>query len=317
LTANPAGKITFTWSSLDGGGVEDPLETGEMLEGTWRILRYVLFRAGIDVDTYYPYPTEGDFPIDQLGSEARRFPMIHHLTEVSARQILDQVMNCIGGYWYVDELGLFQFGQIVAPEDQAIAAQYTDTEMVGTISAHVDLAPGLSTRVAFGPRPGYYQQSEIAGSVVDPTRSTISLPWSYLETGEAIPSLYAPAAGHPPIEILNTGTGLSVHGYVQDELDRWWADLYYTTRRFYTFQIPLYGSAPLPQLGESNLIQSDLFRLIELAVAVLVRRVKLDLGSGLVQLEGWGGEYSSELPAPTALTAEQDTETSIDLEWVE
>jgi len=316
LTANPNGKVCFGIAGLSTGGIEDPLETGAMLEGTWRVLRYVLFRAGIDVDTYFP--AEIDWPLPQPGGTDAYYPFVHSMTPITARQILDKVTAPLGAWWYVDEMGMFTFGLIVAPEDQDFVARYTDQHTQGEISAQIDLAPGLSNRIAWGYRPGWYQQGELAGSVTGDFRTTLSVPWTYWETTETIPGLYAGALGVEAIEFLNAATGLTPLdlSYIQDEVDRWWADLYYTTRRFYTFTIPIYGTQALPNLGDSVLLQSDLFRLLTAQVAMLVRRIKMDIGGGLLTIEAWGGEYETDGPfTPLDFAADAIDEDEIELTW--
>jgi hypothetical protein len=315
LTSNPDGTITFAWVANEGGGIEDPYETGQLLQGPYRICRWAVGRAGIDVSTQFP--AESDFPDYTLeatfGDEL--VPLLYYGGEVSARQILNDTILNLSGYWYVDELGDFQFGYLNAPEATSIYDfEYTDVQMVGDISAKVDRAPGLSTSMSFSYNPGAYDEANIAPSVSTFQRRNLSLEWKQVNTTATVPDTYSTARGNEPMRLYNGGLGRSI---AQDELDRRWTDYYSGIRRFYTWQVPLRGGDALPDLGSIGTIQSDKAELLANGeLPVVLTRIRYDLGAGLIQMEGWGGE-TAEPSVPDAVTMLTATggDSEIDLAW--
>lgn len=293
LTNNPDGNITFTWFAPEDGGVDDPLDTGNVLGGPFRICRWAVSRAGIDTATHFP--AEVDFPnLYPAGFSFTQVPQVYYGSEVSARQLLNDVILNLSGWWYVDELGNFQFGKLVNPDGETPVQAYTDVEMVGGISARVDRAPGLSNLMKFAWNPGFYDIGNLAGSVTLGRKRKLSQEWQQVKTAATIPATYEPNQGNKPMTLY---TGGQFRAGAQTEVDRRWTDYYSGIRRFYRFTIPLRGGVTLPELGDVVTIQSERAELLEYgALPVLVRRMKFDLGAGLIDIEGWGGETAAAPP---------------------
>jgi len=314
LTDNPDGEITFQWVADEGGGVLDPLETGELLQGPFRISRWAVDRAGIDVATYFP--SESEFPdLYPVNMDETMLPALSYTAQVSARQVLDDAVVNLCGFWYVDEQGDFVFGKFEAPETVTPSFSYTDVQMIGDISSRVDRAPGLSDTMRYSFSPGAIDINNIAGSVTDQTRrDRLSREWLEMFTTSTIPDEYATARGNEPMKIY---TGALFTDRVRDELDRRWDEYYSGIRRFYTWTIPLRGGDTLPDLGDIVSIQSDRAELLTFGeLPVVLSEIKYDLGAGLITMTGWGGETAEPTvpDAPTNLVATAGDE-EVDLAW--
>lgn len=315
LTSNPDGEITFTWLSNEDGGVLDPLETGALLRGHYRICRWTVWRAGVDIDEFFPSISE--FP-DLLPTNMQDdgYPVLAYQAEVTARQILNDAVVQSSGYWYVDEFGMFQFGKLVAPEDETADFVYDDSDLIGDISTRVDRAPGLSTRMNYSFSPGAIDINNLAGSITNQgRRQRLSREWLELGTLAAVPDVYETANGHPPMKFYAAGLFTE---RVQLELDRIWLEYYSGIRRFYTFTIPLRGSQGIPELGQIVTIQSQRTTLFQYGpLSLFVRRVRFNLADGLVQIEGWGGEVPGppEVPPAPVLSGSVIDASATQIEW--
>lgn len=298
LTSNPDGTITFASMTGQGSGVEDPYESGEILQGAYRITRWAVGKAGIDIDLYFPSFSE--FPeLAPAGFNERNVPLVYYASEVSARTLLNDVILNLSAWWYVDELGVFRFGLLEDPDAVPPVVAYSDVEMIGGISARVDRAPGLSSIIRHRYSPGAYDASNIAGSVTVGRRRRLSQEWQQRVTTAPIPLTYEPNRGNPPMTLYSGGQNTQD---ALDEINRRWTDYYAGIRRFYSFRVPLFGNVTLPELGDVVTIESERAELLEYgALPVLIRRMKFDLGAGLLDIEGWGGETAA--PPVEFLTA--------------
>ena len=116
------------------------------------------------------------------------------------------------------------------------------------------------------------------------------------------------------MKLYNGGLGRDI---AQAELDRRWLDYYSGIRRFYEWQIPLRGGDTLPDLGDIGTIQSDKAELLANGeLPLVVTRIRYDLGAGLIQMEGWGGE-TADPTVPDAVTNLTATggDGEVDLSW--
>ena len=315
LTDNPDGEITFTWIGDQGGGVEDPLETGELLQGPFRICRWAVDRADIDTGTFFP--SETDFPLLlPTGIDDDQGPTLSYVGEVSARQVLNDCVLNLSGYWYVNEFGDFVFGRFTAPEDVTPSFSFTDVDMIGDISVQVDLAPGLSSNMEYAYSPGSIDINNLAAAITSQgRRKRLSEDWLLRQTTATIPDVYETARGNPPMKLYICGL-FDIR--VQDELDRRWEDFYSGIRRFYRWSLPLRGDYTLPDLGDVCTIQSEKAELLTFgALPLVINRIRYDLGAGLIHFEGWGGETEppSVPEAVTMLGATADGQNAIDLDW--
>jgi hypothetical protein len=315
LTSNPDGEITFTWMSEEGGGVEDPLETGELLQGHFRICRWAVWKSGIDTATFFPSISE--FPDLQPGTITDdEYPALSYTGEVSARTILNDCVVQSDGFWYVNEFGDFVFGKFTDPQDETPDFVYDDSDLIGDISVTVDRAPGLSTRMNYSYSPGAIDINNLAGSITNEARrQRLSREWLEMGTEASVIDVYDTAFGHKPMKFYAPGL-FDVR--VRDELNRRWTDYYSGIRRFYRFTIPVRGDEALPELGDIVTIQSDRSTLFQFGpLSLLVRRIRYTLGEGLVQIEGWGGETPDPPPVPDApdLSASSLDDTTAQLDW--
>lgn len=314
LTDNPDGEITFIAISEEGGAMEDPYETGADLLGPWRICRWATAKAGVDLADF---PSESDFPdLYPANFDETTIPFLAYTGEVTARQVLDDCVLNLNGYWYVDEFGVFQFGKFEAPENLTVDYAYDDSDLLGDISAVPDRAPGLSTRMAYCFSPGAIDINNLAGSITSLGRKNrLSMVWQELTTEATIPTVYETARGHPPMKLYNGGNFTQ---RTRDEINSRWINLYSGIRRFYTFTIPLRGEQGIPELGDVVTIQSDRTTLFQFGpLPLLVRRVRFNLGQGTVEIEGWGGEVVPPPDPPPApdLSGNVVNDTTTELEW--
>ena len=293
LTDNPDGTITFAWVADQGGGVDDPHDTGNVLQGPFRLARWAVARAGIDIAEHFP--AEIDFPdLLPTGFFDYDVPIIYYGSEVTARTMLNDIVDGLSAWWYVDELGDFQFGKLVNPSDETPTFAYTDVEMIGAISARVDRATGLSNTMQHAWNPGAYDPSNVAGSVPIGRRRALTTEWRQVQTTATIPDVYSVNRGNEPMKLRNDRKPVADPNIVLPELNRIWEEYYSGIRRFYRWTVPLRGGVSLPNLGDVGTIQSQRAELLEYGpLPVLVRRMKYDLGAGLVDIEGWGGETNA------------------------
>lgn len=296
LTSNPEDPITFVWVADQGGGVEDPYETGALLQGPFRICRWAVGQAGIDLDEFFPGETSfPDLIPSGFGLDEEQVPLLYYGSEVTAEKILDDCVLNLCGYWYVDELGFFDFGFFDAPEGITPSFAYTDVEMIGDIASTADRAPGLSALMEFSYSPGAFDIGNMAGSVSNVRRRRLSQEWRQAVTTEAIPEVYSRARGNEPMKFYNGGQN---RPEVLDELNRRWSEYYSGVRRFYDWSIPLRGNEVLPELGDVGTIRSERAELLAYGdLPLVLTRIKYDLGKGLIHLRGWGGETASP-PTP-------------------
>jgi hypothetical protein len=317
LTSNPSGEITFTWMSEEGGGVLDPVDltSGELLQGHFRICRWAVWRAGIDVNEFFP--DELDFPdLQPTNIEDDQNPQLSYVGEVTAEQVLDDCVSTDVGAWFINEFGDFVFLKMEPPEDQTLDTTYDDSDMIGDISAFTDRAPGLSTRLNYSYSPGAIDINNLAGSITDEARrERLSREWLEMSTEASVIGAYDTAFGHPPMKFRAPGLFTN---RVRDELNRRWLDYYLGIRRFYTITVSIRNDKGIPELGDVIGIQSERSTMFQYGVLpLLVKRVRYNLGDGTVQIEGWGGETADPPPLPPApvLEGSEFDETTAQLDW--
>jgi hypothetical protein len=256
------------------------------------------------------------------------YPQFFSLDKVvSLETFLKKIFQGVTGWFSVDELSEIHVGRMVDPDkESAVPYAFTDSNVTGTIKVEDDKAPGLSTRLSYAYNPGAYGEDELAGSVYGDDREAlgtgerivfaldyidVSL-WTADDAGWTVDSVYYTADGwageelvslvrsywrkastRDPIELpLAWDWGSpSAFDLAQQEVNRWWSELYYKRRRFYTFDVPLndieFQIKP-PQLGEFCTLQSDRFKLLATPKNLFIRRLAFNYSKNLVTIEGWG-----------------------------
>jgi len=316
LNQNPDGKITAGQLLL-----ADPESTSNMA-GLYSYLRLVLSRAGIWGSVH-----EADITgLETAINMGEAYPQFFTTAVVSLETYLDEIFAGVGGWYYVDELSQIHFGRLSDPDAETPTLTFTDSDVIGHIKVEDDTAPGLSTRLDYAENPGVYDQDEVAGYVTAADRILMTNETHTVETTEAVSLDYENAAARDPVKLsLAYGSAIEIGGpwtaddaswtadsiiytadgsplsgeatatskeLAQQELDRWWADLYPQDRHFFTFDVqinnPDFDDDPFLHLGEFCTLQSDRFGLLETAMNLLIRRVKYNFSTGLLTIEGWG-----------------------------
>lgn len=319
LLQNPDGKITWG-NTIANDWLEDPYDTGQPLLGLFRVVRLAMNRAGI-------WDSAVEDQLESLDlSYPEEFPFYHTMDVTPLDDFMDYVFNGFAGWYYVDELSNIHFGRLNDPESQTPVYEFTDANVIGEIQIDDDLAPCLSTRISYADNPGAYGEDELAGSVSNADRITMTTKNYVVETTETVPPFYYPNRAAEPIHFavpLGADSN-NARGVALDEVNRWWGDLYPARRRFYTFTVdindPLFddgvfqqwtadsvaitadsivatadgysgsglGNNPLPKLGEFCSLQSDRAKLLETPIKLLIRRTRYNFSTKRLTLEGWG-----------------------------
>ncbi|MGH8033800.1 MAG: hypothetical protein ACREO9_01150, partial [Lysobacterales bacterium] len=210
---------------------------------------------------------------------------------VSVTDFMD-VLDGYGIWYYIDETAIIHFGQLVAPDLATAAYDFADTNVIGEIQVDDDKAPGLTSRLSYGENPGAYTQDELAGGVSNADRVLMTnLNYVVENTTAPIIPFYSKATTREPVKLaLAHSSGSNV--IAQEEIDRWWTDLYPKRRRFYTFAVlindSLFDDRPLPKLGDFCSLQSDNFDLLETPINLLIRKTRFNFSTGLLTIQGWG-----------------------------
>jgi hypothetical protein len=319
LNQNPDGRITC-------GRIlcKDPLDTGNYFHGLFRHFRLAMTRAGLwtYANQYELQQLEDDIAFGDL------FPQFFTMKTTSLASYMKTILMGVTGWYFVDEVSEVHFGRMTDPDDQtSIPFVFTDTNMVGLIKVEDDKAPGLTTRLGYAYSPGAYDEDEIAGSVsygrdrVDLITEELivssdgyykNIGWTADSEQWTVDSTVYTADGYAGQEFVEPTTssywtsvevrtpipiaiGYSespdAFGLAEQEVTRWWSELYYKRRRFYTFKVKLNDSqfdAGLPQLGEFCTIQSDRFKLIADPIILFIRRLEFNFSKNLLTIEGWG-----------------------------
>lgn len=282
LNFNPSGRIT-------GGEItsDDTVDTGNLLVGLDRVYRMAFTRAGLyaNVNTTELATLKTDIGFGDL------FPFFNSTQVVSLSGFLTQTLMGVAGWYYVDEFREIHFGRLTDPGDVVTPDfDFTDNDMVGTISVDDDLAPGLSTRASYANSPGAYSTDELAGIITGAERDVLVLTDQVVTRATTSSTYWAAASSREPTPIALTQDATS-QSLAQDELDRWWDDLYDVRRRFYTFTVPINNSefnTVQPQLGDVCSLQSDRFDLLATPKNLLIRGLLFNYSNNLLTIEGWG-----------------------------
>jgi len=319
LNQNPDGRIT-------SGRILciDPEDTSEYLHGLFRFVRLAMTRAGIwsYANEYELQDLEFDIGMGDL------YPQFYSDRVVALDQFLKKILAGVTGWYYVDELTEVHFGRMTDPAAQSAPFYaFTDTNVVGRIKVEDDKAPGLSNNLSYAHSPGAYSQDEIAAGVygydrvefvnkervVDVQGYYQVIIWTADQVDWTADSTTYTADGFAGLEFIEPWTmtywdRVLVHAPIplpiaysdgspssfdlaEAEVDRWWTELYYKRRRFYTFDVKMNDqqfNLGLPQLGEVCTLQSDRFLLLENPINLFIRRIKLNFSKNLLTIEGWG-----------------------------
>ena len=319
LNQNPAGRITC-------GRIEtkDPLDTGSDLLGLFRFVRLAMTRTGI-----WGYADQGD--LTQLASDigfGDLYPIFATDKPTSLESFLKTIFAGVTGWYYIDELAEVHFGRMTDPSaESAPPFIFTDTNMVGKIKVEDDKAPGLTRDLRYAYSPGAYDADEISGAVYGDERITITnefyvissagfyrqLWWTadsetitadsdevtadgyagFLFQQPSVSAYWKRTETREPIRLPVSFTDGTPSSYflAEQEITRWWSELYYKRRRFYTFDVQINDdqfNAGMPQLGDFCTLQSDRFKLIEDGLNLFIRRMSFNFSKNLLTIEGWG-----------------------------
>lgn len=316
LQNNPDGRITIGAVTLD-----DPEDPGNDFTGLYRFFRLAFTRAGLwsNVDTL-----ELGSLVTAIG-KGDIYPEFFTQEVVDLERFVGDVFRGVGAWHYVDELSEIHFGLLTDPDVESPTLAFTDAHVIGDIKVEDDKAPGLSTRISHGQSPGKYGQDELAGGVSNADRLLLAHDIYTAATTEPVIPFYEKASAREPTHLLMSyseevfvetswradttaitadDTDATADGYApggtpttsialaQNEVDRWWADLYPRRRRFYSFNIsmedPLFNDNGVPQLGEFFTLQSETFDLLETEKNLLLRGVTHNYSQNLITFEGWG-----------------------------
>jgi hypothetical protein len=319
LNQNPYGRITCGRVTL-----QDPEDTGNPMQGLFRFFRMVMTRAGIwdYANQYELMQLETDIGFGDL------FPQYFTHDVVSTETFIEEILGGVTGWYYVDELSEIHFGRMVDPDDQSgVPYAFTDSEVTGKIRVEDDKAPGLTSKLSYAYNPGAYSEEEIAAGVYAQNRVDISTEFRIVVTGGFLLELQwtADQDDWTADDIIHTADGFAGFKFIapsanvywtrtetrkpilihlpyfegspnafdlaQQEVDRWWSELYYKRRRFYTFTVKLNDeqfNTQKIQLGDFCTLQSDRFKLLNTPKILFIRRMEQNYSKNLLTIEGWG-----------------------------
>jgi len=320
LNQNPFGRITCGRILLN-----DPYgATGEHMHGLFRFFRLAMTRAGI-----WSYANETE--LTQLETDINfgdLFPQYFTHDVVSLETFMGDILGGVTGWYHTDELSEIHFGRMVDPDVQSgIAYNFTDSEVTGKIRVEDDKAPGLSSRLSYAQNPGAYTDEEIAAGVYAENRVHFKTEFRVVVTGGYLEELQWTADDDTwtADDVIHTADGFAGYNFVepsvnvywkktqianpiiihlpyyggspnafdlaQQEVDRWWSELYYKRRRFYTFSVKLndeqFNTTKI-QLGDFCTLQSDRFKLLNIPKNLFIRRMEQNYSKNLLTIEGWG-----------------------------
>jgi len=319
LNQNPNGRITSGRVLLF-----DPYDTGQHMHGLFRFVRLAMTRSGI-----WSYANQTE--LTQLETDigfGDLFPQFFTFNVVSLESFLKTIFAGVTGWYYVDELTEVHFGRMTDP-DAVITPPYdfTDTNVIGKIKVEDDKAPGLTINLSYAYSPGAYDPDDIAGGVYGEDRVDLTNERRVVTTAGYFQTLLwtADAVDWTADNITYTADGFAGEEFVdpttktywikvetrtpiwipiaysdgspssfdlaEGEVTRWWSELYYKRRRFYTFTVKLNDeqfNAVLPQLGDFCTLQSDRFKLIATPKNLFVRRMEYNYSKNQLTIVGWG-----------------------------
>ena len=319
LNQNPDGKITCGRVLL-----LDPEDTGNHLHGLFRFVRLAMTRTGIwaNANQYELQQLEDDIGFGDL------YPQFFTMSVVSLESFLKEILAGVTGWYYVDEFAEIHFGRLTDPDvESSPTYAFTDTNTIGRIKVEDDKAPGLSGELSYAYNPGIYDPSELAGGIYGYERTEFTTKhrivvaegfsqlwlWTADDASWTADSITYTADGFAYQYIVNpveftywtksstrTPIPLSI-GYsdqsptsfdlANGEVQRWWTELYYKRRRFYTFDVAINDEQFIlvkPQLGDFCTLQSDRFKLLDVPKNLLIQRLKYNLSKNLLTVIGWG-----------------------------
>lgn len=202
--------------------------------------------------------------------------------------VLDELMTSVGGAWWFTPHGNLCIGALQDPETLSPVLHLDDTVIIGDVSVQLDMAPGLTTRVAGDPTWAIHAQADIADSLrATPAGRTLadSLASDYSEIRSgAHPVAHAYAFAHdadPLRTLLASGAGAQA---LADTL----TGLYSKARRTYVVTAALYdvmGDPFIPELAPGDCVSLDHAGTTR---NLLVISVRGRFASDLVELTLWG-----------------------------
>lgn len=317
LNQNPDGKITSGRVLLN-----DPLDAANHFHGLFRHVRLAMTRAGI-----WTYANQTE--LTQLETDigfGELYPQYFTMKVTTLEKYLKDIFAGVTGWYFVDELTEVHFGRMTDTADATPTYEFTDANTTGRIKVEDDKAPGLTIRLSYARNPGAYTEDEIAGGVygddrVDLTNEdrvvnsdgyTRTTLWTMdsgtvtMDSGTAtMDGFLSEAQVDPTDETYWTGVETrepiwlpiaysespNAFDLADGEVNRWWSELYYKRRRFYTFNVELNDpqfDSGLPQLGEFCSLQSDRFKLIANPITLFIRRLEFNFSRNILTIEGWG-----------------------------
>lgn len=319
LLQNPDGRITC-------GRILtlDPEDTGNYMLGLFRFVRLAMSRANI-----WQYANQSE--LTQLENDIGMgdlFPQFFTFKVVALESFLKTILGGVTGWYYVDELTEIHFGRMTDPDaESAPPFVFTDANTVGKIKVEDDKAPGLSNNLSYAYSPGAYDQNELAGGVYGEDRVDLvnverivdvegyyqTLLWTADQDDWTADSIIYTADGYAGEEFVDPTTKTywdkveirtpvtipiaysedspSSFDLAEAEVNRWWSELYYKRRRFYTFNVELNDpqfNTTLPQLGQFCTLQSERFKLLATEKNLFIRGLKFNFSKNLLTVIGWG-----------------------------
>jgi hypothetical protein len=227
-------------------------------------------------------------------------------TSTTIRDVLQRLLDSIGGWWCVDKRGRLRLGRLDHPQYPSAVIGYRDLSAETDVGVVADYSPGLTSVAACQRNWHVHTQPEIAGSVATTTFG-LQLQQDYRVRKTATPSA-------PPVVVLpgddtkytssaeldvrpgtsvgrtdaplkgGLGTLLTDPVDAQAEVDRWKA-LYALRRVFVSFQVPV---ALLPEIEIGGCWQLHFPRhgiTYRNMTCISIRHRAID---GQVQLTFWG-----------------------------
>lgn len=202
--------------------------------------------------------------------------------------VLDELMASVGGAWWFTPHGSLRIGALLDPDTLTPVLHLDDTTIVGDVSVQLDMAAGLSTRVAGDPTWAPHAQADIADSLrtTEAGRTladSLASDFSEIRGGtNPVAHAYAFARDADPLRtLLASGAGAQA---LADTLTA----LYSKTRRTYTLTAALYdvmGDPFIPELAPGDCVSLDHAGITR---NLLVISVRGRFASDLVELTLWG-----------------------------
>lgn len=307
LLVQPFGRIV---ADVEGHAVE-----GVLVERLPDILRYLLTVRTISADaerpTSDPVLVEDDLDWDRINALDAAAPYkLCYWTDrpVTVRQVLTELMDSFGGWWWITRLGKLAVGRLELPSESPVL-ELTQDHLAddAQISVEVDRATGFSNVCCAQRNWHVHDPSEIATELTSPdvlqigldlqmdfrTRAVAPTTAEIRPVGTAVPRAYSP--------LRNTGiaTLLSDPADAATEVARW-AALYAEQRQFWTVPVLVAPSvALLLEIGQTVrldvrqqvLVGDELVSIVRHGLEnklLLVVGIRGRLLSGRVDLKLWG-----------------------------